>query len=109
MCTSPESLFRGRNRLIPTQHQRCPLPPRGSIGLLWGISLLAGRKWLAAIASPLEEDACRKGRWTQGQGQVSMIGTEAALADDMQVIAHNVASMTSRERRIVPTLAIVLV
>ncbi|MEQ2168932.1 hypothetical protein GOODEAATRI_019762, partial [Goodea atripinnis] len=35
---------------------------------LRGISLLAGRKWLAAVASPPEEDGCRKGRWTAGFG-----------------------------------------
>ncbi|MEQ2256886.1 hypothetical protein ILYODFUR_028711 [Ilyodon furcidens] len=48
--------------MIPAQHQRCPMPHRGSVGPLRGIPLLAGRKWLAAVASLPEEDACRKGR-----------------------------------------------
>ncbi|MEQ2188805.1 hypothetical protein GOODEAATRI_018692 [Goodea atripinnis] len=33
------------------------------IGPLRGIPLLAGRKWLAAIACPPGEDACWTGRW----------------------------------------------
>ncbi|MEQ2169705.1 hypothetical protein GOODEAATRI_028026 [Goodea atripinnis] len=79
---------------IPAHHRRCPMPPRGRIVPLWGIPLLVGRKWLAAVDSP---PAGRAGG-LQGQGQVSVIGTEAALADDMQVVAHNVASKTSRAK-----------
>ncbi|MEQ2238592.1 hypothetical protein ILYODFUR_034777 [Ilyodon furcidens] len=34
----------------------------------------------------------------RGQGQGSVIRTEAALADDLQVIAHDVAGITSRAK-----------
>ncbi|MEQ2183691.1 hypothetical protein GOODEAATRI_000601, partial [Goodea atripinnis] len=82
--------LRGRGLL----HNGCLCPER-ELSLDTIISLSYDVRQRANKSTPI---AGRRAGGLWGQGQVHMIGSEAALADGMRVVAHNVAGITSRAK-----------